>query len=203
MIYQHNNIDDIKVRSGEEKFNSDFIESLGLKTKTDSFEGFDESSRSNDSTPYMTVWLQNIDRLIDLLPSNIDLNQYHLCDVGCGLGISTIYFATKYNLKSYNGFDFSKKLIKEANQIKTKVNIDVNFEVANANEKILDEKSYLLFMFNPFGTRTLNKFIANNEHNLKKNKSIILYANDLWINEIKINERISRNHYFNLSVVEF
>ncbi len=205
MIFEHNNIDDDKVRLGEEKFNLDFIEGLGLKTKVDRFEGFDESSKNNDSSPYMTVWLQNIDRLIDLLPNKIDLNQYHLCDVGCGIGISTIYFAAKYNLKSYSGFDFNKKLINEANRIKNNIDMEekINFEVADANEKILDKKPQLLFMFNPFGVKTLKNFIDNNEQNLKNNKSFILYANDLWINEIKKSNLINRNHFYNLSSIEF
>lgn len=50
-------------------------------------------------------------------------------------------------------------------------------------------------MFNPFGVKTLKNFIDNNEQNLKNNKSIILYANDLWINEIKKSNLINRNHF--------
>lgn len=60
-------------------------------------------------------------------------------------------------------------------------------------------------MFNPFGFKTLKSFLDNNIQNLKINKSIILYANDLYINEINqiYDVEIIRNHFYNLSVIKF
>jgi len=58
-------------------------------------------------------------------------------------------------------------------------------------------------MFNPFGIKTLQKFINNNLNTLKKHNSVILYANDLWINDLKGYEIIDRNDNFNLSVIYF
>jgi hypothetical protein len=44
-----------------------------------------------------------------------------------------------------------------------------------------------------------------NIENLKNNKSLILYANDILINEIEINYNVQilRNNYYNLSVIKF
>ena len=67
----------------------------------------------------------------------------------------------------------------------------------------MESKSYLLFMFNPFGIDTMQNFINNNLDVFKENKSIILYANDLHINEIKGYEKINRDDDFNLSALIF
>ena len=60
-------------------------------------------------------------------------------------------------------------------------------------------------MFNPFGFKTLKTFLDLNIENFKTNKSLILYANDLLINEIDLNYnvQISRNNFYNLSVIKF
>ena len=96
MTYNHNNISDDLIRQREENFNENFINSLGINLDISQYEGKQNKDIGNDSTPYMTVWLKNIDRLMGLIPSDIKLENYHLCDVGCGLGVSTIYLKKKY-----------------------------------------------------------------------------------------------------------
>lgn len=205
MKHKHNNISDDLTRQKEEQYNEEFINSLKLNLDINQYEGLTSNNSLNDSTPYMTVWLGNIDRLIDLIPNNIELENYSLCDVGCGLGISTIYFQKKYNMKSFSGFDFNQDLIDKAKLILKDLELDENieFEFKNANEKLLESKPYILFMFNPFGITTMQNFINNNLDVFKENKSIILYANDLHINEIKGYEKINRDDYFNLSALIF
>lgn len=205
MNFRHNHIEDPQIRIREEDFNLKFIQNLGLSKDLRKFEGTRPVFDEGDSTPYMTVWLQNIDRLMNLLPPRLDLGKYHLCDVGCGIGISTLYFAKKYKLKSFGGFDYNGELIHQANQIKNQLCLDVklSFETANAKEKKIEEKPHILFMFNPFGKKTLKQFIENNKENLIKTRSIILYANDLWINEIEEGTVVNRDHFFNLSCLEF
>ena len=95
MEFTHNNIIDKKTRNNEESYNQKFIESLGLNLNVDQYEKFSTDELENDSTCYMTVWLQNIDRLMKLVPEKINLVDYTLTDVGCGLGISTLYFLAK------------------------------------------------------------------------------------------------------------
>ena len=205
MKHKHNNISNDLTRQKEEQYNEEFINSFQLNFDINQFEGKQNKDIGNDSTPYMTFWLKNIDRLMGLISSDIKLENYHLCDVGCGLGISTIYFQKKYNMKSYSGFDFNQDLIDAAKLISKDLELDENveFEFKNANEKIMESKSYLLFMFNPFGIDTMQNFINNNLDVFKENKSIILYANDLHINEIKGYEKINRDDYFNLSALIF
>ena len=133
------------------------------------------------------------------------MSNYNLCDVGCGIGISTIYFQKKFQFKSYSGFDISEELIEASKKILKQLNLEseINLNVDNAIYKKLDSKPYVLFLFNPFGKKTLEKFINNNIKNLKKNKSIILYANDLLIKSIKYHKDLYRDDYFNLSCILF
>ena len=205
MRYNHNNISDDLIRQREVNFNENFINSLGINLDISQYEGKQNKDIGNDSTPYMTVWLKNIDRLMGLIPSDIKLENYHLCDVGCGLGVSTIYLKKKYKFKSFAGFDFNRVLIDKAKLISKDLELEnaIEFEFKNAKEKILESKPHLLFMFNPFGINTIQRFIDNNIEVLKAKKVIVLYANDLHVNEIKGYKKINRDAYFNLSALIF
>ena len=203
--FKHNNIISSLIREEEEIFNQIFLNSLKLDLDIHQYEVGNNKGIDSDSTSYMTVWFKNIDRLMSLIPDDIKLENYHLCDVGCGLGLSTIYFNKKYKMKSFSGFDYNEDLTDKAKLISYKLGLKnkIEFEFKNANEKILESKPYLLFMFNPFGINTIQCFIDNNIEVLKSKKSIIIYANDLHVNEIKGYKKINRNDYFNLSVLIF
>ena len=204
--FKHNNILDNRIRRDNENYNLEFIDKLNINLNPNEYEGWYDLSKSNDGNAYHTVWLKNIDRLMNIIPLEINISQYHFYDVGCGLGISTLYFEENYKFKSYNGFDYSKQLIATGKMIinQLKKQNSINFFVGNANDFKLDkDKPYLLFMFNPFGLETFNSFLLNNLKCLKKNNSIILYANDLYINEIDSYQKIYRNDFFNLSVILF
>ena len=67
-----------------------------------------------DSIQFQVVWLKNIIRLCNMLPSKIQLSDYYLIDIGCGSGISTLFFADNYNFLKHQGINFSKKLIETA-----------------------------------------------------------------------------------------
>ena len=112
-------------------------------------------------------------------------------------------FSKKFQFKSYSGFDISEELI-EASKILKQLNLEseINLNVDNAIYKKLDSK--LMFYFYLIHlVKTLEKFINNNIKNLKKNKSIILYANDLLIKSIKYYKDLYRDDYFNLSCILF
>ena len=108
-----------------------------------------------------------------MLPSKIDFSEYSLLDVGCGSGISTLYFLENYQFKSYFGFDKSKYLICNAEKNKEIFFIDkdfsskIEFDVCDATYFKIKEKS-IVFMFNPFGLKTMEKFFLNNLNFLKK-----------------------------------
>jgi len=134
---------------------------------------------------FMSCWLLNVDRLI--LKSGIDVNDYHFLDVGCGKGISAIYVLDNYNFKSISGFDYSESLIKAAinnHQNSNIKNKDINLFLEDASSYVLEDKKMFIFMFNPFNNIVLQNFLDNNIDKLKKNKSIIAYANDNTLNLI-------------------
>lgn len=209
---KHNNEMPSDIRKENDEYNVGWITSEGMvgdNIVTRENLDVDESIKL-DASPFMVVWLKNIDRLMSRLPIDFDHGKYTLVDVGCGSGISTIYFYKKYAFKHFIGFDFSSSLISIANKnnenIRTSYvsNKPILFEVGDAkNYRLLDEP-LVLFMFNPFGWETMRIFIENNADVLRKNKSILLYANDICVNEIvKYGRVLSRDDFFNLSIVEF
>jgi len=128
---------------------------------------------------FQTVWLLNIDRLI--LHSKINCENYYFLDVGCGKGISTIYTLDNYNFKSVSGFDFSSKLIQDSKINIEKSNIknkNINFFTADASTYLLDNKSTVIYMFNPFENNILTSFLDNNIENIRNTKSVIFLCND-------------------------
>jgi len=139
------------------------------------------------STALNTAWLLNLKRLYDLIKKKLDIKNYHFLDVGCGNGIPLIYAYKKLPFKSYSGFDFVSNYVDISNKnISNSIGgggiIIFN---ADASEYILDDKSYFLFMFNPFDGFIMKKFIENNYNNLVKNKSVIAYSNYNQLDTIK------------------
>ena len=140
------------------------------------------------STSLHTAWLLNLKRLYNLT-KKLDLKNYHFLDVGCGNGIPLIYAYKKLQFKSYSGFDFVSNYIDISNKnISNSIGDETeNLKIfnADASEYILDDKSYFLFMFNPFDGFIMKKFIENNYNNLVKNKSVIAYSNYNQLDIIK------------------
>tara|TARA_A100001011_G_scaffold300288_1_gene313597 strand:- start:144 stop:761 length:618 start_codon:yes stop_codon:yes gene_type:complete len=132
------------------------------------------------STALHTCWLLNLKRLYDLIKKELDIKSYHFLDVGCGNGIPLIYAYKKLQFKSYSGFDFVSNYVDISNKnISNSISERGNIKIfnADASEYILDDKSYFLFMFNPFDGFIMKQFIQNNYDNLVKNKSVIAYSN--------------------------
>lgn len=203
----HNNISDKKVRIQNKKYTDIFINKFIQKTgDLNIYKEFINKDLNvntlEDANPFQTVWLKNIDRLINLIPKNIELSQYHLIDVGCGIGFSTFYFKENFDLSSYSGFDYVSEYIQFSKKL-MKLYYDespIEFFKADASKYKLElNKSYILFIFNSFGEKTLLKFISNNILSLKKNKSIILYCNDHHYQSILGYKSYKRDEYFNLS----
>ena len=140
------------------------------------------------STSLHTAWLLNLKRLYDLTKKKLDLKNYHFLDVGCGNGIPLIYAYKKLQFKSYSGFDFVDNYVDISNKnISNSIGEEGDIIIfnADASEYILDNKSYFLFMFNPFDEFIMKKFIKNNYNNLVKNKSVIAYSNYNQLDTIK------------------
>ena len=212
-MYIHNSITNESIRLENEQYNQNWIKKYSLiDSETGVVKKLDVSKKQQlDSSPFMVVWLKNIDRLLKLLPSDFDHKDYTLLDVGCGSGISTIYFYKNSQFKNYVGFDFSNKLISSAEKNKKKlVDIgeienekDLNFINCDALDFKINQK-VCIFMFNPFGCKTVLNFIKNNISHLKNTHSFLLYANDRCINEISdLSKVYKRDSIYNLSIVKF
>ena len=166
------------------------------------------SDITKDSSDFQIVWLRNIDRLIDMMPINFNPADFTLIDVGCGTGISTIYFYEFYEFNDFIGFDFSPKLIKIARNnlstLSTKTFNRINFLESDAKNFKLPNKSCFIFMYNPFGFQTAKKFIENNLPVLKRNSSYIAISYDVWVEkllEMNIHKKHYRNSFYNLSII--
>jgi len=139
------------------------------------------------STALHTAWLLNLKRLYDQTKKKLDIKNYHFLDIGCGNGIPLIYAYKKLPFRSYSGFDFVSNYVDISNKnISNSIGGEgIIILNADASEYILDDKSYFLFMFNPFDGFIMKKFIENNYNNLVKNKSVIAYSNYNQLDIIK------------------
>ena len=203
----HNNITSSNIRQENELFNKSWIKKNNLLfDEPIGIDKFKNKSISKiDSSPMCVVWLKNIDRLLNLIPKYYDLKNYHFIDIGCGSGISTIYFKKNYNFKTYSGVDFEKKFIEYIEINKKNSSTDnIQFSIEDVTYLKLQDKPYFLFLFNPFGLKTIKFFIKNNFQNLKKNSSIIGYVNDLHINHFTdYDVQIVRDDFYNISFIGF
>ena len=168
------------------KFNN-----INLDKKEDKILVKQNLKHIKNSTALQTSWLLNLKRLYILTNKNIDISDYHFLDVGCGNGIPLIYAYKNLNFKSYAGFDFVSKYLKTTKKnIKSAIGTNKILVFNSDAAKIkLSNKSYFIFMFNPFDEKIMRKFIKNNLKNLKKNKSVIAYSN---YNQLQVVKKYSK-----------
>lgn len=209
----HNNDISVEIRQENSEYNARWISSEGLAGDgVVSKENLDvDESVKTDASPFMVVWLKNIDRLCESLPNDFAFSKYTLLDVGCGSGISTTYFFRKFPFNRFRGFDFSASLIEAANKnydhlVMQGHSVDsLSFEIGDARSYCLKpNEPTVMFMFNPFGSETMKIFIENNIDALRATHSLLLYANDLCIGDLEAYGTVlSRDDFYNLSVIGF
>ena len=200
------------IRKENEKFNNEWISKKTLKG--DSPLTLEElnipSEKQKNANQFQVVWLQNVVRLLDMLPTEVDISKYTLYDIGCGSGISTLFFADEYGFSEYVGFDFSAELIElaknnlELSQSKITNCHKINFEIGDVRSFKLPRKPLILFLFNSVEGDLLTSFIERHLDNLKTTKSFLLYANDMCVEDLQVfSKDIVRDRAFNLSVISF
>ncbi len=208
------NIDDFGwMKESNESYNKRWISKYGLDEnikELDQLEG--EGLDISDSEHHQIGWLRNIDRLMDMLPIELPPSSCRLIDVGCGSGVSTLYLADNYAFSSLTGIDFSDSLIRTAKKNQKRL-ADFNsslkpisFEKSDAREYLLPHHKHLVYMFNPFGFQTAEKFISNNLEVFRETSSILAIAWDTWIAELsqkRLHKSILRNGFYKLSLVFF
>ena len=155
MKIMRNYFTDSKIRTENENFNREYIKSRGLKFSEIRYS--DYTSVSGDNHACQVVWLKNIDRLMELLPKNYDLEDYKLVDIGCGVGISTLYCEEHYKLKTYAGFDFEEHIVSKAIDncftVSRSRPVEIDFFVQDAFNFKLHQSRTFLFLFNSFGVK--------------------------------------------------
>lgn len=136
-------------------------------------------SNHPDGQSFQVVWLRNVDRLIRAAQLHgTDTSTAHFVDVGCGVGIPSIYAERRYAFAGASGFDLDPSLIKVAKANSKASGDRCEFWVADANHEVLPSRKTLLFMFNPFGAETARKFLNLNALSLNRTGSVALLAND-------------------------
>ena len=80
----------------------------------------------------------------------------------------------------------------------------IKFEVRDAKKIHLPNERLAVFLFNPFGLDTMRMFLSNNIKLMHQNKSVMMYANDQFLDELlKFGTLDMRDDFFNLSVISF
>jgi SAM-dependent methyltransferase len=132
-----------------------------------------------NAAAYQAVWCRNLRELFfEAKKTGYDFQNF--VDVGSGKGKACFYAQARKEFDNIIGIEFSKPLVDIANVNKKKLNSqDITFLHADAAEFKLPNQLSFVFMFNPFDSVVLEKFISNNIDHFKKQKSIIAYANDI------------------------
>jgi len=103
-----------------------------------------------------------------------------ILDVGCGTGYTACYLAKKYGCKVI-GIDASKKMIDVANKKAKKMQVDVNFKVANAHKLPFKDNTFDILIGESI-TAYLDKDKAIKEYfRVIKPKGIIVNMEFTWI----------------------
>lgn len=128
---------------------------------------------------YQAVWIRNLRELF----SEAKKTGYkfeNFIDIGSGKGKACFYAHKKNIFNHIIGVDFSEPLVEIANINKKKLNSkNISFINADAIQFVLPNQTCLVFMFNPFDSTILEKFISNNINHFNNFNSIIAYANDI------------------------
>ena len=153
------------IRELNDKYNKNWIKYYDLKnSEVIPLEDLSEGKLdTSDSVRFQVVWLKNIDKIMDMLPIDFQPSGYNLIDIGCGSGISTLYFLDNFPFKSFKGVDFSKKLVKYAKDNLKKYEDDLfqkRLNIIDLKLKMLKTIIYpkrkLFFLYNPLDFKTLN-----------------------------------------------
>ena len=131
------------------------------------------------ATAYQAVWSRNLRELFNEAKKT-SYKFENFIDIGSGKGKACFYAYTKHLFNHIIGVDFSEPLVQIANRNKVKIKSqNISFVCADATKFELPEQANLIFMFNPFDSVVLEKFISNNIGHFKNHNSVIAYANDM------------------------
>ena len=145
-----------------------------------------KGEQKKHSTRYQATSLKHLKLSLDYLLKDDKITYDFFLDIGCGMG-RPCFFASKYypRISKFVGIDISDKMISLANKNLKSFRNKKNFPKNNIkfinqdalDFKFEDNRSYLIFLFNPFSDIYVRKFFSQNMSHIKKNKSKIIFVN--------------------------
>ncbi len=134
-----------------------------------------------NATAYQAYYPDSTISLVQELVG-LDSEFVRFIDVGCGKGRQCIHVARRFAFSEVLGMDFDCDLVSIANENLSLAGEDVasrtKFLVADARHWRLPAGKNIVFLFNPFDSELLSKFIANNISNFRDHGSVLIYASD-------------------------
>tara|TARA_B100002051_G_C16741747_1_gene644742 strand:- start:33 stop:617 length:585 start_codon:yes stop_codon:yes gene_type:complete len=191
-------------------YNYYFTKINNLKTyqKIDPAHFIESPKSKQNSKAIVDGSLYLVSRLVKNFNLNHNCNDYDFIDVGCGNGLPMIFVKKKFNFKTVSGFDHLNEVVERCkDNIKRSRLKDINVFNYDAKEFKLSNKSNFVYMYNPFDSEILYNFMKNNIDNLRKNKSVIAYINQID-DELKIfreflPKEINVDKYFKIYLIFF
>jgi len=121
------------------------------------------------------------------LKNNFIDTTFNLIDIGSGSGLLMHYVLNKLDyFQSYQGIEFEKNFFKIGK--KNLINYrhkNLSLLYKDARNFFLEDKKFLIYLYNPFRFGIMKIFLQNNYENINNNKSVIIYHNDIHLEEIK------------------
>lgn len=140
---------------------------LGIKIQSNKRASIEDGSLFGDMRGYAPAFygrLQKMVRFLSFKKSDV------FVDLGCGEG-RVIFFLATHLLKKVIGVELDKKLfaIAQGNLKSTKIK-KTPIELFNMDAATFDlNDATILYMFNPFGRKTVERVLCNLERSLVKN----------------------------------
>jgi SAM-dependent methyltransferase len=118
-------------------------------------------------------------RLLEILP--IDYSRFVFVDIGAGKG-RALLLAAQFPFKRIIGVEFAPKLAaiarKNAEEFTPREKPKARIEVicANALEYELPPENLVIYLFNPFGGATFDRFVMKAERSLRENPRMLYFV---------------------------
>ncbi len=137
---------------------------------------------------YHGVWCSNLKTLIEEAASH-GLSMKRFLDVGSGKGKACFYASEYDQFTEVEGIEFDPKLLEISKQNLKKFRghqEKITFTLGDAAEYKMKDTETFIFLFNPFDSFVLNKFLKNNLETIR-NKCVLAYSNHLHKEVLEVN----------------
>ena len=154
------------------------------------FNCFEYKESQKNSNPLHFAPLLRVQKILSYLPTKYE--KYNFIDIGAGKGILMYFILKNYKFNFVYGLEFEKSFFEDAKENLKKFNNKFKLIYNDAKIYKLPDIPFLIYLYNPFKEYIFNKFIDNNIENFKKNKSVLLYHNDTYSENLKKRNDVKR-----------